>query len=143
MRTGCVFRFVGDNILLILLDFDVSVTRELGVIRKPVAFISTIDERGQGRLYTGMRVYDVFKENLVLVVLLVCCGSSAVRFLVYYYCQLARLLISVRRAAGAVGMHRQTACNKTPHVLDLDTPRTIPFSRPPNVPIHHPVPHTP
>jgi hypothetical protein len=32
MRTECVFGFVHGGILLILLDFDVSVTRELGVI---------------------------------------------------------------------------------------------------------------
>ena len=34
--------------------------QELGLIRKPAAFISTIsDERGQELLYAGMRISDV------------------------------------------------------------------------------------
>ncbi|KAJ7599131.1 ATP-citrate synthase [Mycena floridula] len=38
---------------------------ELGLIRKPAAFISTIsDERGQELMYAGMRISDVFKEEL-------------------------------------------------------------------------------
>ncbi|KAM0755234.1 ATP-citrate synthase [Meredithblackwellia eburnea MCA 4105] len=40
---------------------------ELGLIRKPAAFISTIsDERGQELLYSGMRISDVFKEDIGL-----------------------------------------------------------------------------
>lgn len=39
----------------------------LGLIRKPAAFISTIsDERGQELLYAGMRISDVFKEDIGL-----------------------------------------------------------------------------
>lgn len=38
---------------------------KLGLIRKPAAFISTIsDERGQELMYSGMRISDVFKEEL-------------------------------------------------------------------------------
>ena len=41
--------------------------QELGLIRKPAAFISTIsDERGQELLYAGMRISDVFKEDIGL-----------------------------------------------------------------------------
>ena len=39
--------------------------QELGLIRKPAAFISTIsDERGQELLYAGMRISEVFKEEI-------------------------------------------------------------------------------
>jgi len=39
--------------------------QELGIIRKPAAFISTIsDERGQELLYAGMTISEVFKENI-------------------------------------------------------------------------------
>lgn len=42
-------------------------TCSLGLIRKPAAFISTIsDERGQELLYAGMRITDVFKEDIGL-----------------------------------------------------------------------------
>ncbi|RXK35358.1 ATP-citrate synthase subunit 1 [Tremella mesenterica] len=38
---------------------------KLGLIRKPAAFISTIsDERGQELMYAGMRISDVFKEDI-------------------------------------------------------------------------------
>ncbi|KAG2352825.1 alpha subunit of ATP citrate lyase [Suillus spraguei] len=41
--------------------------QELGLIRKPAAFISTIsDERGQELLYAGMRISDVFREDIGL-----------------------------------------------------------------------------
>lgn len=41
--------------------------QELGLICKPAAVISTIsDERGQELLYTGMRIFDVFKEDIGL-----------------------------------------------------------------------------
>lgn len=37
------------------------------MIRKPAAFISTIsDERGQELLYAGMRISDVFKDDIGL-----------------------------------------------------------------------------
>ncbi|KAH9992303.1 ATP-citrate synthase [Russula vinacea] len=40
---------------------------QLGLIRKPAAFISTIsDERGQELIYAGMRISDVFKEDIGL-----------------------------------------------------------------------------
>jgi ATP citrate (pro-S)-lyase len=39
--------------------------QELGLIRRPAAFISTIsDERGQELLYAGMRISEVFKEEI-------------------------------------------------------------------------------
>jgi len=39
--------------------------QELGLIRKPAAFISTIsDERGQELLYAGMRISEVFREEI-------------------------------------------------------------------------------
>ena len=39
--------------------------QELGLIRKPAAFISTIsDDRGQELLYAGMPISDVFKDNI-------------------------------------------------------------------------------
>ncbi len=42
-------------------------SQELGLIRKPAAFISTIsDERGQELLYAGMSISDVFKEDIGL-----------------------------------------------------------------------------
>ncbi len=42
-----------------------SYVQELGLIRKPAAFISTIsDERGQELLYAGMRISEVFKEEI-------------------------------------------------------------------------------
>ncbi|KAF7965514.1 hypothetical protein HWV62_43084 [Athelia sp. TMB] len=47
------------------IPMDYKWAQELGLIRKPAAFISTIsDERGQELLYAGMRISDVFKEEL-------------------------------------------------------------------------------
>lgn len=44
---------------------DYAWAQELGLIRKPAAFISTIsDDRGQELLYAGMAISDVFKENI-------------------------------------------------------------------------------
>jgi len=44
---------------------DYSWAQELGLIRKPSSFISTIcDERGQELTYAGMKISDVFKEEL-------------------------------------------------------------------------------
>ena len=49
------------------IPIDYSWAQELGLIRKPAAFISTIsDERGQELLYAGMRISDVFKEDIGL-----------------------------------------------------------------------------
>ena len=46
-----------------VISMDYKWAQELGLIRKPAAFISTIsDERGQELLYAGMRISDVFKE---------------------------------------------------------------------------------
>jgi ATP citrate (pro-S)-lyase len=48
-----------------VIPMDYKWAQELGLIRKPAAFISTIsDERGQELLYAGMRISDVFKEEL-------------------------------------------------------------------------------
>ncbi|KAF1817528.1 citrate synthase [Eremomyces bilateralis CBS 781.70] len=47
------------------IPMDYSWASELGLIRKPAAFISTIsDDRGQELLYAGMPISDVFKENI-------------------------------------------------------------------------------
>ncbi|OQO09502.1 putative ATP-citrate synthase subunit 1 [Cryoendolithus antarcticus] len=44
---------------------DYAWAQELGLIRKPAAFISTIsDDRGQELLYAGMPISDVFKDNI-------------------------------------------------------------------------------
>ncbi|KIY48395.1 ATP-citrate synthase [Fistulina hepatica ATCC 64428] len=48
-----------------VIPMDYKWAQDLGLIRKPAAFISTIsDERGQELLYSGMRITDVFKENI-------------------------------------------------------------------------------
>lgn len=47
------------------IPIDYSWAQELGLIRKPASFISTIvDDRGQELLYAGMRISEVFKENV-------------------------------------------------------------------------------
>lgn len=47
------------------IPIDYNWAQELGLIRKPAAFISTIsDDRGQELLYAGMPISDVFKENI-------------------------------------------------------------------------------
>jgi ATP citrate (pro-S)-lyase len=39
--------------------------QELGLIRKPAAFLSSIcDERGEELLYAGMPISDVFKDDI-------------------------------------------------------------------------------
>ena len=48
-----------------VIPMDYKWAQELGLIRKPAAFISTIsDERGQELLYAGMRISDVFKDDI-------------------------------------------------------------------------------
>ncbi|TPX31808.1 hypothetical protein SmJEL517_g04947 [Synchytrium microbalum] len=47
------------------IPIDYSWAQELGLIRKPASFISTIvDDRGQELLYAGMRISEVFKEDV-------------------------------------------------------------------------------
>ncbi|KAI9847105.1 MAG: citrate synthase [Sclerophora amabilis] len=47
------------------IPIDYSWAQELGLVRKPAAFISTIsDDRGQELLYAGMPISDVFKEEI-------------------------------------------------------------------------------
>lgn len=47
------------------IPIDYSWAQELGLVRKPASFVSTIvDDRGQELLYAGMRITDVFKENI-------------------------------------------------------------------------------
>jgi len=47
------------------IPIDYSWAQELGLIRKPAAFISTIsDDRGQELLYAGMPISDVFKDDI-------------------------------------------------------------------------------
>jgi len=44
---------------------DYNWARELGLIRKPASFMTSIcDERGQELLYAGVPITDVFKEDL-------------------------------------------------------------------------------
>ncbi|KXN82778.1 ATP-citrate synthase, partial [Leucoagaricus sp. SymC.cos] len=48
-----------------VIPMDYKWAQELGLIRKPAAFISTIsDERGQELLYAGMTISEVFKEDI-------------------------------------------------------------------------------
>ncbi|KAI0305339.1 citrate synthase-like protein [Multifurca ochricompacta] len=50
-----------------VIPMDYKWAQELGLIRKPAAFISTIsDERGQELIYAGMRISDVFREDIGL-----------------------------------------------------------------------------
>ncbi|OAG42934.1 ATP-citrate synthase subunit 1 [Fonsecaea monophora] len=47
------------------IPMDYAWAQELGLIRKPASFISTIsDDRGQELLYAGMPISDVFKEEI-------------------------------------------------------------------------------
>ncbi|KAJ3337312.1 citrate synthase [Gonapodya sp. JEL0774] len=47
------------------IPIDYSWAQELGLVRKPTSFISTItDDRGQELLYAGMPISDVFKDDL-------------------------------------------------------------------------------
>ncbi|EMR08955.1 ATP-citrate synthase subunit 1 [Pneumocystis murina B123] len=47
------------------IPMDYAWAQELGLIRRPAAFISTIsDDRGQELLYAGMPISDVFKEDI-------------------------------------------------------------------------------
>ncbi|KAJ3417187.1 citrate synthase [Chytridiales sp. JEL 0842] len=47
------------------IPIDYSWAQELGLIRKPASFISTIcDDRGQELLYAGMAISEVFKEEI-------------------------------------------------------------------------------
>lgn len=47
------------------IPIDYSWAQELGLIRKPAAFISTIsDDRGQELLYAGLPITEVFKDNI-------------------------------------------------------------------------------
>ena len=44
---------------------DYAWAQELGLVRKPASFISTIcDDRGQELSYAGMAISDVFKEEI-------------------------------------------------------------------------------
>ncbi|RXW15752.1 hypothetical protein EST38_g10102 [Candolleomyces aberdarensis] len=50
-----------------VIPMDYKWAQELGLIRKPAAFISTIsDERGQELLYAGMKISEVFQEDIGL-----------------------------------------------------------------------------
>ncbi len=47
------------------IPMDYAWAQQLGLVRKPAAFISTIsDDRGQELLYAGMPITDVFKEDI-------------------------------------------------------------------------------
>ena len=56
---------VGPEITPPQLPMDYSWAKQMGLIRKPAAFVSTIsDERGEELKYAGMLISDVFKEDL-------------------------------------------------------------------------------
>jgi hypothetical protein len=45
--------------------FKIFIKKELGLIRKPTSFMSTIcDDRGQELLYAGVPISQVFEENI-------------------------------------------------------------------------------
>lgn len=47
------------------IPIDYKWAQELGMVRKPASFISTIsDERGQELIYSGMKISDVFKDDI-------------------------------------------------------------------------------
>ncbi|ORX95628.1 ATP-citrate synthase [Basidiobolus meristosporus CBS 931.73] len=47
------------------IPIDYNWAMELGLVRKPAAFVSTIcDDRGQELLYAGMRISEVFEQNI-------------------------------------------------------------------------------
>lgn len=47
--------------------FSLLVTQELGLIRKPASFMTSIcDERGQELIYAGMPITEVFKSEIGL-----------------------------------------------------------------------------
>ncbi len=47
------------------IPIDFSWAQELGLIRKPASFISTIcDDRGQELLYAGMAISEIFREDV-------------------------------------------------------------------------------
>jgi len=63
VRAGTVE--VGPEVEPPQLPMDYQWAKQLGLIRKPAAFVSTIsDERGDELKYAGMRISDVFKEDL-------------------------------------------------------------------------------
>ncbi|KAI9182861.1 ATP citrate lyase subunit 1 [Blastocladiella emersonii ATCC 22665] len=63
VRSGAIVPRAEPEVPKIPLDY--SWAQELGLIRKPAAFVSTIcDDRGQELLYAGMPISDVFKQNI-------------------------------------------------------------------------------
>ncbi|KAJ1814752.1 ATP citrate lyase subunit 1, partial [Coemansia sp. RSA 2598] len=47
------------------IPIDYAWAQELGLVRKPASFVSTIcDDRGEELLYAGMRITDVFREDI-------------------------------------------------------------------------------
>ena len=60
------------------IPIDYSWAQELGLVRKPASFVSTIvDDRGQELLYAGIPITKVFEENLGLGGVCPSFGSSA------------------------------------------------------------------
>ncbi|QSL65632.1 hypothetical protein MERGE_002945 [Pneumocystis wakefieldiae] len=63
LAKGVIVKKEEPSVPKIPMDYDWA--QELGLIRKPAAFISTIsDDRGQELLYAGMPISDVFKEDI-------------------------------------------------------------------------------
>ncbi|KAB5582573.1 putative ATP-citrate synthase subunit 1 [Coniochaeta sp. 2T2.1] len=63
VKEGTIKPFTEPQVPKIPIDY--SWAQELGLIRKPAAFISTIsDDRGQELLYAGMPISDVFREDI-------------------------------------------------------------------------------
>ncbi|KAJ1653118.1 ATP citrate lyase subunit 1 [Dispira simplex] len=70
---GTVYqKLVGEGVIIPMpepdppkIPIDYAWAQELGLIRKPASFVSTIcDDRGQELLYAGMRISDVFKDDI-------------------------------------------------------------------------------
>ncbi|KTW28461.1 ATP-citrate synthase subunit 1 [Pneumocystis carinii B80] len=63
LAKGVIVKKEEPSVPKIPMDYDWA--QELGLIRKPASFISTIsDDRGQELLYAGMPISDVFKEDI-------------------------------------------------------------------------------
>ncbi|KAJ8377253.1 hypothetical protein AAFF_G00264810 [Aldrovandia affinis] len=90
---------------------DYSWARELGMIRKPASFMSSIcDERGQELLYAGMPITEVFKEDMGLGGVLGLLWFQ--RRLPRYACQFIEMCLMVTADHGPAvsGAHNTIVC---------------------------------
>ncbi|XP_033913714.3 ATP-citrate synthase-like isoform X1 [Acipenser ruthenus] len=90
---------------------DYSWARELGLIRKPASFMTSIcDERGQELLYAGMPITEVFKEEMGIGGVLGLLWFQ--RRLPRYACQLIEMCLMVTADHGPAvsGAHNTIVC---------------------------------